>query len=75
MVGVREERVKGVPIIRAEAPKSITHEDLEARKTCVPEVEAKLAVDMDTRDCFHASYSVGVKVICIFGPTGGVDIL
>ena len=30
---------------------------------------------MDARDYFHASYSARVKVICIVGPTGGVDIL
>ena len=54
---------------------TITHDDLEGRKACVPEVEAKLAVNVDALDCFHASYSTRVKVICIVGLVSGVDRL
>ena len=56
-------------------PKLITHEDLEARRACVPKVEAKLVVNVDARDYIHVSYFVGVKVICIVGLAGDIDVL
>ena len=50
-------------------------DNLEARKACVLEVEANLAVNVHAVDCFPASYSTRVKVICIVSLTGGVDRL
>ena len=47
MVGVREEMMEGVLVICVEAFESITHDNLEERKACVPKVEAMLVVDVD----------------------------
>ena len=70
MVGVKDERMKGVPVILGEATKLIPHDDVEAQSTCILEVEDRSVVKMDTLDFFCASYSIGAKLIYIIFMAG-----
>ena len=55
----------------ANAPESIIRDDLEGRKRCVHEMEARPFEDLA---CFHASYSARVKLILIIRAAGEVRV-
>ena len=62
--------MKGVLVIREASPKSIIQDKLKERRACVFEVEVRLVVKLYALDCFHASYCVKLKLICIIFSVG-----